>query len=756
MNINSEQASHFDYMTGQYTEQEKNAKKTKPPGQIDISIVIVNYNVKEFVANLLDSIEKAQNNFNIEIFVVDNASSDGSESYLKRRYPKVNYIVNSENIGFGRANNQAIHQARGTYTLLINPDTIIRRDTLEVMVRHMKNHPETAAAGCKILNPDGSFAPESRRAVPTPLTALWKILGLSNLFPNSRRFSAYYLGGVDEDKESKVPVLSGAFMFFRTEILLKNQGFDERFFMYGEDIDLCYRIRETGWEIDYVPATSIIHYKGESTKKENLDYVVTFNKAIYQFFSKHYSFGYTLFFRIFILVGIVLKGVFSYLHAVFRKLIQPVLDITILNLLVILFFMWRYEISPTNIISQYHLEYLSVNVLLSSIYLVSALYYDLYGKRRFSIPSVIKSTGIAFTGVVVITFFIRNLAFSRLILLLSAITGVILLSVLRLVEINRSRNAPNIPGSFLVRRVLLVGLDQKTARLIRKLRSRADWNYQIVGIVDQNRQSIVDEVENVPVLGSLDRMLQLVRFHQVDEVIFMLHAVNHDQILKVISELRGTSVYPRIVPDSMDYIVGKTNVEYFDDIPVMDINLPYFSKWNLLLKRMLDLTVSSVCVIVMTPFFIFPILFNRRRRNELNIYITESKAVKCALFLPYVKYRWKNRYLFMCYVLLGRLSLVGSPVIPDREPKFANVKPGLTGFRQLSENRLYHEDEKLQHELFYLQNYTIWMDLDIILKTLIYRRKSLESIDSEGSTMISDKEKSRNQVRKFSKKYEDT
>ena len=707
----------------------RSEEQHRQSSDFDISIVIVNYNVKEFVANLLGSIEKARKDFNIEVFIVDNASSDGSIGYLKKRHPNVNYIVNRENVGFGRANNQAIRQVSGRYTLIINPDTIIRQDTLEVMFRHMEKNPETGAAGCKILNPDGTFAPESRRSVPTPMTALWKILGLPKLFPKNRRFSAYYLGGEDENKKDRVPVLSGAFMFFRSSVLQKACGFDEQFFMYGEDIDLCYRIRKDGWEIDYVPDTSIIHYKGESTKKENLDYVVTFNKAMFLFFTKHYSFGYTFFFRIFILSGIVLKGLISYLSTVFRKLTQPVLDLAILNLLVVFFFVWRYEISPADIQSQYHLSYLAVNVLLSGIFLGSALYYDLYGKNRFSIPAVIKSTGIAFAGVVLVTFFLRNLAFSRLILLLSAIAGVLLLSFIRLIQINRSRKAPHLPGSFLERRVLLVGISDKSAKLIRKLRSRADWNYKLVGLVSQDSVYSDDEVENIPVIGDLGSILKLVRYHEVDEIIFTLPAVNHDQILKTISELRGTAIYPRIVPDSMDYIVGKTNVEYLDDIPVIDAAFPYFSRWNIFLKRVFDLMVAGAAVVVLTPLLAVPVFLSLPKRKQIQLFLSEHHSHSIGLILPYNRHRWKNRFLLLWYVLVGKLSLVGGPVIPDRKPHFANVKPGLTGFRQLSENRLYHEEEKQQHELFYLQNYSVWMDFDILIKTLIYRRPTLNGID---------------------------
>ncbi len=191
----------------------------------------------------------------------------------------------------------------------------------------MDKHPKTGASGCKIINPDGTFALESRRSIPTPLSALWKVLGLTALFPKSKTFADYYMSWMDENKPSQVPVLSGSFMFCRTEVLQKAEGFDEQFFMYGEDIDLCYRINKLGYDIDYVPATSIVHYKGESTKKGNLDYIVLFNKALYQFFKKHYSYGYSLFFRFLIVLGIILRGIIHYLKTQFKKNIDLVGDV---------------------------------------------------------------------------------------------------------------------------------------------------------------------------------------------------------------------------------------------------------------------------------------------------------------------------------------------------------------------------------------------------------------------------------------------
>ncbi|WP_103663645.1 glycosyltransferase family 2 protein [Gracilimonas amylolytica] len=285
----------------------------------DISIIIVNYKVKEYVKGLLESIEKAKGDFDIEIFVVDNDSGDDSSTYLRQYFPNVTYIDNSTNVGFGRANNQVISKAKGSYTFIINPDTVISEDLFTTLTGHMESHPKCGAAGVKILNPDGTFAPESKRSVPTIWSSFCKMFSLHELFPKKKLFNQYYMNWLNENEKNEVPVLSGSCMFWRTDLLKDLGGFDERFFMYGEDIDLCYRVQDTDFHIDYVPDTNIIHYKGESTKKGDLRYNWIFNKALYQFYDKHYSTKYSLFFKGFIYVAIWIKTISSEIARVFKK-----------------------------------------------------------------------------------------------------------------------------------------------------------------------------------------------------------------------------------------------------------------------------------------------------------------------------------------------------------------------------------------------------------------------------------------------------
>ncbi len=256
---------------------------------MDLSIIIVNYNVKEFIQNLLHSVFKAGCNLKYEIIIIDNASDDGSADFIKEKFPNVNLISNKQNIGFGKANNIGLAAAKGKYILLINPDTLIREDTLEKMISFFESSPDAGLAGCKILNPDGSLQLACRRSFPGPWTSFCKVTGLSSLFPHSRLFARYNLTYLDENRTYEVDAISGSFMMMKKEVYEKIGGFDEQFFMYGEDLDLCYRIQKAGWKVYYTPGTQIIHYKGESTRRSSLDETKIFYEAMNLFVKKHLS-----------------------------------------------------------------------------------------------------------------------------------------------------------------------------------------------------------------------------------------------------------------------------------------------------------------------------------------------------------------------------------------------------------------------------------------------------------------------------------
>ena len=281
-----------------------------------LSIIIVNYNVKYFLEQCLDSVLLAAKNTEAEIIVVDNCSFDGSVEYLKSRFPTVLFIENQENVGFSRANNQAIAQARGEFVLLLNPDTVIGENALANVCRFLDEHPQAGAVGVKMLDGYGQFLPESKRGFPSLWHSFCKMSGLSGLFPCLKLFGGYQLKYLDNNAVHAVDILAGAFMMVRKEAIEKAGVLDERFFMYGEDIDWSYRIILSGYTNYYYPEP-IIHYKGESTKK-NIKYVNRFYEAMLLFFNKYYP-NSNHFFKLAIRLAIIGCGIVS----AFQKIIKP-------------------------------------------------------------------------------------------------------------------------------------------------------------------------------------------------------------------------------------------------------------------------------------------------------------------------------------------------------------------------------------------------------------------------------------------------
>lgn len=251
-------------------------------------IVIVSYNVKRYVEQCLISLYRALENVDAEIYVVDNHSKDNSVEFLRKRFSRVNFVRSIHNLGFARANNIAIRQSESEYVLLLNPDTFVGEHVIEEALNFLDTHPRVGALGARMLRTNGTNAMESRRGLPSPIVSLYKMTGLCKHFPNSRRFGQYYMGYLPWDEPAKIEVISGAFMMVRRPVLEEVGLLDEDYFMYGEDIDLSYRILKAGYENWYLPV-SILHYKGESTQKSSFRYVHVFYDAMLIFFSKHYS-----------------------------------------------------------------------------------------------------------------------------------------------------------------------------------------------------------------------------------------------------------------------------------------------------------------------------------------------------------------------------------------------------------------------------------------------------------------------------------
>lgn len=274
-----------------------------------LSVVIVSYNVRSFLTACLDSVQRALEGIESEVFVVDNHSSDDSVEVIARDYTWVHLINNKDNLGFSKANNIAIRESKGEYILLLNPDTIVAPETLQGVLQFMDKHPEAGGAGVRMHNADGSLAPESRRAIPTPFVAARKMLGLTK---------RYYMSHLSWEEPAQIEVVSGAFMLLRRKAIQEVGLLDEDFFMYGEDIDLSYRLLKGGWQNWFLPF-DIVHYKGQSTRKSDFRYVHIFYQAMLIFFRKHYS-HLSFFFALPVKIAIYFRALLALVDIIRQKL----------------------------------------------------------------------------------------------------------------------------------------------------------------------------------------------------------------------------------------------------------------------------------------------------------------------------------------------------------------------------------------------------------------------------------------------------
>ncbi len=506
---------------------------------MDLSVILLSYNTRDFTEGALRTVLEAAAGLAVEVFVVDNASRDGSADMVAAQFPQVRLIRNPRNLGFSAGNNVALRQATGRHVLLLNTDTVVRRDTLRRLVEFLDAHPEAGAAGCKILNPDGSLQLDSRRGLPTPLAALSKLSGLSRLFPRSPRLARYNMTFLDPERISEVEVLSGSCMMVRRQTIDAVGLLDEDYFMYGEDIDWCFRIRAAGWKIYYVPTTEIIHFRGESGRAEPLRVLYHKSKAMSTFVSKHMRDRYR-FVPLWLLQGaIVVHAAVKLLLGLARKLAAPALDaaLVFVGLRAAVAIRYHPRLTPLVRLAEsaaglvgsqaqptrwlvpppYSPQQWRLVFLVSTAIWVLALHaVGLYRRRRHSLWWAIPGVALGFAGVVTTVFFLKAYNFSRLAAGAAWAINSALLVGWRLVA--RALHHRRTAGR---KRTLLVGTDAAAVHFVETL-ARLDpvHQFQLAGIVGESPASRGARLAGRPVLGTIGELHALVRDYDIEQLVF--------------------------------------------------------------------------------------------------------------------------------------------------------------------------------------------------------------------------------------------
>ncbi|HTX87583.1 MAG TPA: glycosyltransferase [Bacteroidales bacterium] len=556
-----------------------------------LSIVIVNYNVKYFLEQCLHSVQNACRNLEAEIFVVDNNSVDGSVRMVKEKFPGVRLIENQENSGFSRANNQAIRAASGEYILLLNPDTLVEDDTLVKSVRFMDEHPDAGGLGVKMVDGKGHFLPESKRSFPSPSVAFYKVFGLAYLFPKSRIFGKYHLGSLDPDQTCPVEVLAGAFMLLRKSVLDRVGLLDEAFFMYGEDIDLSYRIVRAGFKNYYFPETRIIHYKGESTKKSSLNYVFLFYNAMIIFARKHFSQKNARSFSFLINLAIYIRASISILIRFLARILLPLADAVLLyaGLYFIKNYWERTMIFPNG--GHYPPEFLLIAVPGYILIWLLCVYLSGGYDRPVRLFRILQGM-LAGTLLILVLYSLlsEHYRFSRALIILGALWGMISMTGIRLLlhflhvknfRIGASKN----------RRFVVVGEKEEAGRVLHLLQLTVP-DPAFTGLVSYASQ------KNHPngFIGSLDQIREIIAIHKIDEVIFCAKDVPAQVIIDHMSELQDFEVDFKIAPPESLSIIGSNSVNTSGELYVIDINA-ITKLSNRRNKRLLDILVSLVLLV---------------------------------------------------------------------------------------------------------------------------------------------------------------
>lgn len=559
-----------------------------------LSIVIVNYNVKYFLEQCLHAAQKAASKVSSEIIVVDNDSVDGSCQMVEEKFPEVLLISNKENLGFSKANNQAIRISKGEYILLLNPDTVVEEDSFLKIVSFMDRTPEAGGLGVKMIDGKGRFLPESKRGLPTPEVAFWKMFGFSRLFPRSKRFGRYHLGYLDNNQIHEVAVLAGAFMLLRRETLDQVGLLDEDYFMYGEDIDLSYRITRGGYKNYYFPETTIIHYKGESTKKGSINYVKMFYNAMIIFAKKHFSKGNARRYTILINMAIYFLAFLTISRQFLRTAFLPAIDALIIYLgFAILLPNWeayKYELG------YYPPEYLHVAVPIYLLIWIVSIWMT--GGYRKNIEFLRIFKGLFWGTLSILVFYSlisESLRYSRALLLFGSAWAFAALPAYRFL-------LSKIPMSGLElatgkqKRIAIVAAEAESKR-ISELIVSSGLKIDTIGFVSPD-----ESVNHQFFLGNLNQLHEIIRINKIDELIFSSEDIPSQEIIRIMLDLNDLNIDYKIAPPESLSIIGSNSISTAGDLYVVHIN-SIARENNKKNKRAFDI-ILSICLFILSPVLI--------------------------------------------------------------------------------------------------------------------------------------------------------
>ena len=623
----------------------------------------------------LISVSKAIQSIDAEIFVVDNNSVDGSVLMVQEKFPNVNLIINKENNGFSSANNQAIRLSNGEYVLLLNPDTVVEEDTFKKCINFMDSHLDAGGLGVKMIDGKGEFLPESKRGLPTPAAAFYKIFGLSSLFPKSKLMGKYHLGFLSKDENHSIDVLSGAFMLLRKKALDKIGLLDESFFMYGEDIDLSYRLILGGYKNYYFSKTSIIHYKGESTKKTSVNYVFVFYNAMIIFAKKHFSKKNARLFSLLINIAIYIRAFIALSVQFLKKLFLPIVDFS--STVIVIFTIAKYYQSFTNIIFPINVLYMAMVVYALTWTLLTYILggYD----KPYQISSVLKSWVLGTIALLAVYALLpKEIQFSRSIILLSSI-GFLLISILNRI-IFHYLNWGKIKTSIKEKKSFAVVGSKSEGNRIKNLLEQVAQIDQLY-FVNPNANN---SENNQSFDAQLNQLYDLVKIKRIDEVVFCAKDISAQSTIEIMSKFSSIQkVDFKISQPNTLFLIGSNSIHSSGDLYMMDMNTINKVK-NIRSKRLFDFS-SSLVLLCSFPLLFF---FMKTPLNGL------KSSIKVLLGLA----TW-----------VGYCDGASFEKLPKLKKNILSISDGLKSVNAETSSKL---------NIVYAKDYSVFADLRVLLRNL--------------------------------------
>lgn len=640
-----------------------------------LAVVIVNYNVKHFLDQCLQSVFKSLHNIDAEVFVVDNNSVDGSVEMVKELFPQVKLIPNKNNVGFSKANNQAIKASTAEYVLLLNPDTVVEEDTFSKCISFMDSHSDAGAMGVKLIDGKGKFLPESKRGLPTPEVAFYKISGLSKIFPKSKKFGKYHLGYLPENETNEIEILSGAFMFMRKKALNEIGLLDETFFMYGEDIDLSYRIIKAGYKIYYHPETRVIHYRGESTKKSSVNYVFVFYQAMIIFANKHFMPNRAKLFSGIIKLAVYLRAGASLIKRIVSTIWLPFLESLVF--FAGIYLLKDYWAAKSGTFYPYAFLWIAAPLYIAS-WLISSWLSGAYDKPYKLLKSL---QGIAIGTIIILLFYAlldEQYRYSRFLTLVGAGWAGISAVALRLAY-NLTLFKTIFPENQEMKRILIIG-EKTEADRVTALLNQSPVKTSYLAII--NPGSNEDKTEH-QYQGSIENLKEMVEIFKINELIFCGKDLSSAQIMDQMMWINHPELDYKIAPPESLYIIGSNSIQANGDFYTVGLNA-VDKPVNRRKKRLFDIITTMMFVLV----------------SPVILLVVHSKS---------------GFILNILNVSGGKKSWVG--YAQDTKNKLPFLKPGVLNPMDPYPTHKCNQGLSSQANLLYAKDYNISQDIEIILSS---------------------------------------